>query len=720
MNKSKKTDIALFTPISNSNRAHKFVQLENGIIALLVSDPGESLASFCITVATGSHNDPPSVPGLAHLCEHMVMSSGSKRFPNATHYHDLLSEYNGNQNAYTTGEQTSFYFEIPNSNNNSGKPILDSLVGVVADKIKAPIFQSVSINKEIYAIDNEHENNKNVTSKVIYHAIRKLANPRSQFHQFSTGNVHSLVNLPLSHKINLKDTVQKYFQEQFTADKMAIVIRSSQSLHYLQRMIQANFDDVKASKCAIDSQFEKLKHVWQPKYREPLFVDTKTAKNSICIQSSKSPLLRLIFPISHEESQFTSSEIKVFSKVWCDLFGDESPESIYQQFNSKNYLTGQVAQLSKFSVENDALVLQFNLTSLGWRSGINKVLTQFFYGFVQYLRGMDVDPLARYLNEWNAINILQFLYQDLENSTMDRSSELCSELLQCENPEFILNNGVTLSCNYTSSNIGSYYENEKSQKWWCLLAEKFRSFLSTYMSWDNCKIVMLGDLSTNELLKMKDSDQLNLDEYYDFHYYKGIVELQGCTYFVPFNLPTSEKFLFGLDRNLNHLKKSLLATQRKSQNSSLSIIAQSDLLQTRPKLVAKNAFFELWSKEEHSLHFQSRSILTVELINMNIKPSAEATMNLEILVQLLYFHINESLFPSERVGYMYQIAANNRGDVRLAITVAGFPQGLESLLRIIMDKLVEICQPGFCIPNNLFRKSRIIVRNKYEEASFMC
>lgn len=730
-------DVPLYTPISNSNRSHQYIQLDNGITALLISDPSEPLASFSASIMTGSHNDPDNVPGLAHLCEHMIIASESKNFPKATYYHNLLTEYNGNQNAFTTGEQTCFYFEIPNSNNKTGKPIFDELVKVFADKLKSPLFSASVINQEIQAIDNEHNNNKNLNSKLLYHAIRKLANPKSQFSRFGTGNSLTLAQVPLAGKASsLKNILQKYYTDHFISENINVVVRGSQSIHYLRKLVLSNFGDfrsgTKLHKSIGNSSnrpFQKLFDKWDPIYSEPVFEHKNSSvPNTIFLQSSKSPLLRLVFPVPCKGGSFSRNEINIFAKVWSDLFGDENEGSIHSHLCAKNLLNKHVSQVSKFTVNDKGLVLHFDLTTKGWESGVDSILTHLFRDFIPYILNLDPDIIAIYLNEWNAINMLKFLYQDLDSSTMDKCSDLCVEMAQCEEPSFILNNGMTAPCNHLDSGIDSYYENIPSRNWWIQLAIRFQSFIRTYMNSENCKYILLGELKKSKSFQeamghSKQNFSMSVDEYFGLEY----VFLRTPTKYsaptaqelepINFQLPCSKKFLFGLERNLSALKQSLSAVLQKSQQSSLSMIAKSELLDTQPELYRKNDNYEFWIKREHLLQYSSRSIITVELINMNLSPSAENTMNLEILTQLLFLYINETLYSSERVGYMYQIAANNRGDVRLALTISGFPQGVLKILQVIMDKLVSICQPTFEISKEMFRASRVAVRNKYEEAA---
>jgi predicted Zn-dependent peptidase len=62
----------------------------------------------------GSMSDPPEIPGLAHLCEHMLFfESPNPRSSNGFQsYAKLVSENGGSCNAFTTRDQTNYHFDI--------------------------------------------------------------------------------------------------------------------------------------------------------------------------------------------------------------------------------------------------------------------------------------------------------------------------------------------------------------------------------------------------------------------------------------------------------------------------------------------------------------------------------------------------------------------------------------------------------------------------------
>ena len=75
----------------------RFIQLENGIRLLLVStalpparvngrngSQKSSTSAAALDVRVGSFNDPVSLQGLCHLCEH-VLFTGSETYPNESY-----------------------------------------------------------------------------------------------------------------------------------------------------------------------------------------------------------------------------------------------------------------------------------------------------------------------------------------------------------------------------------------------------------------------------------------------------------------------------------------------------------------------------------------------------------------------------------------------------------------------------------------------------------
>jgi len=55
----------------SDDRAYRSITLENGLRALLISDPNTRRSATALDVHIGSLSDPKEIPGLAHFCEHV-------------------------------------------------------------------------------------------------------------------------------------------------------------------------------------------------------------------------------------------------------------------------------------------------------------------------------------------------------------------------------------------------------------------------------------------------------------------------------------------------------------------------------------------------------------------------------------------------------------------------------------------------------------------------
>ncbi|MGB1907637.1 MAG: insulinase family protein, partial [Spongiibacter sp.] len=81
-------------------RAFRYLQLDNGLKVLLVSDPGADKAGASLDVHVGSRQDPKNYQGLAHFLEHMLFL-GTEKYPNAGDYQAFISANGGQHNAFT-------------------------------------------------------------------------------------------------------------------------------------------------------------------------------------------------------------------------------------------------------------------------------------------------------------------------------------------------------------------------------------------------------------------------------------------------------------------------------------------------------------------------------------------------------------------------------------------------------------------------------------------
>lgn len=730
----------LLVPYSGSGRSHKLIVLPNGILTLLVSDPAEDLASAALCVAAGAHNDPDSIPGLAHFCEHLVLL-GSKEYPNSNEFHDVLSKAGGRHNAFTTGEQTCFFFETPsNSNwrsndNSTEEPVFNYLLKVFSSCLKAPTFPENVFEKEIYAVDNEHTANKNSSGRLLYHGLRLISNENHPFHRFATGNFFTLNDLPKIEKLKVREHLLDYYHGNFISEKMTLVIRGSQSINQLQKLAVSNFGDVrsaadqhvKKSKLKLFSSKSKqcldfdtpqdvkdfdISSAWN--YSSPIFTSTEQG-SSILIEKDQTPVLRLTFPIHYDSSDSQKSrEVAVFSRAWSNIVGDEGEGSLDSFLKSIDVVTALSAFSQHLSRDNDVLVLELKLTNTGVKK-VGEIIDLIFGKYFPRVFS-DNAELGRYLSELESVDLLTYLHQDTYKSPMDESSS-SSQSLQQNISALGVSNILKGTSNFTEIAQG-FFESKVGEKEWTQKGIEFKNYLNKYFTLHNLNLLMLAD----KKLVQKCSDLISqptteTDDYFSFDYTLGkLNKLPKASFTQPLNFHIAKRniFLPEYALKLSSLKQLLKEASLKSSQSSLSYSTKSSWSSTKARLVHKSDAYEVWTKEETSQAFASRLILSFDIVSTSMEANPENTMNIEILSEVLKIRLSEKLYSAELLDYTWQIFASLKGDCRIGFTIGGFRDGVETLLSTIVREFKKLDSDSV-VSSDEFRKSRVSVRSRYRE-----
>lgn len=735
-------DVPFLTPLSFEGRTHKLCKLPNGLLTLVISDPAENSSACSLSVATGSHNDPSEVPGLAHLCEHMVLAAGSKKYPEPGYYHKMIMKNGGSQNAFTTGEQTTFYFELPNIYYSLEKGF-DEALEVFASFFSEPIFNSTLINKEIYAIESEHDVNLSNQGKIFYQATRLLANINHPFSRFSTGNISTLNGIPHLKNLNLKTLLHEYFKENFCASKMTLCLRGPQSIHYLAKLALTKFSTIRSNPqrfrysspiSPINSKrfsnewievapqkMNILKNTWLPKYRNQMCFTSNDDEKVIFIKSSKQPAVRFIFPTMERNTRFTSKDIKVMTHLWPELLGDETLGSFGHWLQKKGWVTYSYAFVSDVAVGNSNLILELELTRTGFEN-LSQIIKVLFEQAVPAFSRRNTIELAQFMSKQNCIDLLRFLYQNSEISPMEECANL-SCLMQDDLEALDLTylfKGIPTMIDKKHQNLGNYGENKESNYWWIGQAIKFQSFLKKFMIPSNMRMIISGNYEES-LLKENTSQEFQIDLFYEFEYFKcDYIPCKNtfkCTDNYHFGIPLLDCHLPHIANSYSQLKKTLNDSSYRSESASLSFTVHSNRLRTIPRLVSQNCHHEMWVMSDSgdpSLHL--KSIVSFVIFGLELEASPHNTMNLEILSQIIFILLSPEIYPSLKLGFTCEITSN-KGDTGLGFTISGFSEQLTDFVKSIVETIKRIPQNSDFLSKETLRRARILVRNNYEIAA---
>jgi hypothetical protein len=137
--------------------------LPNGLRCVVVSDAQTHTCAAALNVHVGSFSDPDNVAGLAHCVEHCLFL-GTRKHPQENGFAEFLSTHGGGSNAYTSSEDTLYYYNIMDNKDGStagGGEVFEQSLEMFSWFFKrdGPLFANSSIQREVNAIENEHSKN---------------------------------------------------------------------------------------------------------------------------------------------------------------------------------------------------------------------------------------------------------------------------------------------------------------------------------------------------------------------------------------------------------------------------------------------------------------------------------------------------------------------------------------------------------------------------------
>lgn len=233
-----KSDRLILKPF-NDFRKYRVLKLKNGLEAVIISDPLTVTSGASLSVKVGANNDPHTLQGLAHFCEHMLFL-GSKKYPNGDDYFKTITENNGHFNAYTDREITNFFFDIHYFS-------FDNALDIFSRFFIDPLFTEDKLFKEVNSVNSEFEKNLIIDSRKRAQILSYISNPDNPFHRFTTGNIQTLVKNAEFYGMNLRDEILKFHKKYYTADKMKLVVYTNEELDDMEELIVEKFMKIKSS-----------------------------------------------------------------------------------------------------------------------------------------------------------------------------------------------------------------------------------------------------------------------------------------------------------------------------------------------------------------------------------------------------------------------------------------------------------------------------------------
>ncbi len=213
----------------NDERAYRYLELANGLRALLASDPKADKAAASLTVFRGSFHEPAERPGLAHFLEHMLFI-GTEKYPEVDGYQTFVSAHGGSSNAYTASDHTNYFFDIDPAHFQAG---MDRF----AQFFIAPLLDPAYVERERNAVHSEYQLQLKDDGWRAFAASKMALNPEHPLARFNIGSLETLGDDALA-------ALEAFFKAHYSADQMALVALSNESLDDLQAWVAPLFEGI--------------------------------------------------------------------------------------------------------------------------------------------------------------------------------------------------------------------------------------------------------------------------------------------------------------------------------------------------------------------------------------------------------------------------------------------------------------------------------------------
>jgi len=359
-----KTDII---KSENDSRSYRSLTLPNQLEVIVISDPDTDKAAAALNVAIGSGNDPDDYPGLAHFLEHMLFL-GTKKYPEAGEYQSFISKHGGSHNAFTSFEDTNYFFEV---DSDYLSPTLDRF----AQFFISPLFSEEYVKREINAVHSEYQSKLRDDGRRQFDILKAIINPAHPYSKFSTGSLETLSSKGKA--LNTREAMLNFYQTEYSANRMSLVILGKESLDQLEKLARELFSPV------IDRKL-KVKEVNQPLFTEGQLPGLLTIKPLKARHE-----LKLQFPIPQSTPFYREKP----TGYLANLIGHEGNGSLLSALKAKGWATGLSAGRGISTRENSLFSIAISLTEDGYKHQ-SEVINAVF-GYLQLLNQSGIE-LWRY------------------------------------------------------------------------------------------------------------------------------------------------------------------------------------------------------------------------------------------------------------------------------------------------------------------------------------
>lgn len=324
----------------HDSRDYRVLSLENGLTALLVSDPEADKAAASMNVSVGSAQDPDDLTGLAHFVEHMLFL-GTEPFPEADAYQGYISRHGGTHNAFVSSLDTNYFFDIDPS-------ALEGALDRFSQFFISPLFNADQLESERNIVHSEYMARIRDDARRENDVLNLLLNPDNPTTGFSVGSRETLADRPEGEP-SLRERVIDFYERHYDANVMQLALIAPKPLDELETMVAERFAGIPD------------RGLTAPEIPEPLALDDSLPQR-VALQSVRdSRRLRFLFPIPDPIAEYRHKPADLIAH----LLGHEGSGSLLAVLREAGLADGLSAGVSRGDGQHALFSVNVSLTPDG-------------------------------------------------------------------------------------------------------------------------------------------------------------------------------------------------------------------------------------------------------------------------------------------------------------------------------------------------------------------
>ncbi|XP_041993159.1 nardilysin-like [Salvia splendens] len=364
--------------------------------------PTQKKAAAAMCVGIGSFSDPYEAQGLAHFLEHMLFM-GSTDFPDENEYDSYLSKHGGSSNAYTETEHTCYHFEVK-------REFLKGALTRFSQFFSSPLVKAEAMEREVLAVDSEFNQVLQNDSCRLQQLQCHTSAPGHPFNRFFWGSKKSLADA-VEKGVDLRERILKLYHDSYHGGSMKLVVIGGEPLEELESWVVELFSSVKKGlqakpEMGLDiSIWRTGKLYWLEAVKDVHVLD-----------------LSWILPSLRKDY------MKKAEDYLAHLLGHEGRGSIHFLLKARGWVTSISAGVSDEGMHRSSIAYIFGMSIHLTDDGLENIFE--IIGFIyQYIKLLHQDsPQEWIFKELQDIGHMEFRFAE-EQPQDDYAAELAANLL---------------------------------------------------------------------------------------------------------------------------------------------------------------------------------------------------------------------------------------------------------------------------------------------------